>query len=87
MNYILRVLSGVACALVLSIAASMQQSPRLLVLNKEDATLAFVNAASGQVVGKVPTGEGPHELVVSTDGKLRSRATMGPVRRRATPSR
>ncbi|HET7619744.1 MAG TPA: YncE family protein [Vicinamibacterales bacterium] len=44
------------------------QSPALLVLNKEDATLAIVDPASGKVVGTVPTGEGPHEI--ATDGTL-----------------
>lgn len=43
-------------------------SPALLVLNKTEATLAVVDPASGQVVAKVATGEGPHEVV--TDGKL-----------------
>jgi YVTN family beta-propeller protein len=42
----------------------------LLVLNKVDATLAFVDPASQQVVARVPTGEGPHEVVVSSDGTL-----------------
>lgn len=44
------------------------QTSRLLVLNKEDATLAIVDPASGSVVGRVPVGQGPHELAVSTDG-------------------
>ena len=45
------------------------QSARLLVLNKEDATLAIVDPASGKTLGTVPVGQGPHELVTSTDGK------------------
>ena len=45
-------------------------SPALLVLNKEEATLAIVDAKSGKVVGRVPTGEGPHEVAASSDGKL-----------------
>jgi DNA-binding beta-propeller fold protein YncE len=40
------------------------------VLNKEDATLAIVDPVSGKVSGVVPTGEGPHEVEVSADGKL-----------------
>jgi YVTN family beta-propeller protein len=43
---------------------------QLLVLNKSDATLAFVDPASGKVAATVPTGEGPHEVEVSTDGRL-----------------
>jgi YVTN family beta-propeller protein len=45
------------------------QSARLLVLNKEDATLAIVDPASGKILGTVPVGQGPHEVVASTDGK------------------
>jgi YVTN family beta-propeller protein len=46
-----------------------QGSARLLVLNKEDATLVFVDPATGQIGGRVPVGQGPHELVASTDGR------------------
>jgi YVTN family beta-propeller protein len=45
------------------------QSPRLLVLNKEDATLVIVDPAAGKILGTVPVGQGPHELVASPDGK------------------
>jgi DNA-binding beta-propeller fold protein YncE len=43
---------------------------QLLVLNKSDAALAFVDPASGKIAATVPTGEGPHEVEVSTDGRL-----------------
>src|SRR5262245_34304182 len=49
----------------------------LLVLNKTDNTLAFVNPGSGQVTSRIPTGEGPHEVVVSTDGALAFVANYG----------
>jgi YVTN family beta-propeller protein len=58
--------------LVLAAAGSgslRAQGPRLVVLNKEDATLVTVDPANGKVLGRVPTGEGPHEVTVSTDGK------------------
>jgi YVTN family beta-propeller protein len=55
-----------ACALL--VIACAAPGATLLVLNKEDATLAIVDPASGKVLGTVPTGEGPHE--VATDGKL-----------------
>jgi DNA-binding beta-propeller fold protein YncE len=44
-------------------------SPALLVVNKE-GSLAIVDPASNAVVGTVRTGEGPHEVVASTDGRL-----------------
>jgi YVTN family beta-propeller protein len=55
-------------ALAALLAASLQ-ADTLLVLNKRDATLAFVDPASLKVVGKIATGEGPHEVAVSGDGK------------------
>jgi YVTN family beta-propeller protein len=57
--------------------AAAQSSGRLLVLNKEDATLAIVEASSGKILGTVPTGEGPHELVVSSDGKFAFASNYG----------
>ena len=42
-------------------------SPTLLVLNKTDATLAIVDPNTGKVTGRIPTGQGPHEVVV--DGR------------------
>src|SRR5262245_64854443 len=50
-------------------APAAAQSPRLVVLNKEDATLVTVDPATGKVLGRVPTGEGPHEVAVSADGR------------------
>ncbi len=45
-------------------------SPALLVLHKGENAMAIINPASGEVVGHVPTGQDPHELAVSDDGKL-----------------
>ncbi len=49
----------------------------LLVLNKADATLAFVDPTSLQVVQKIATGDGPHEVAVSADGKIAIVANYG----------
>lgn len=56
-------------ALVHSSVAAQAPGPRLVVLNKEDATLVTVDPASGKVLARVPTGEAPHEVAVSEDGK------------------
>ncbi len=45
-------------------------SALLLVLNKDEATLSFVTPADGKTIARVPTGDAPHEVVVSRDGKL-----------------
>jgi len=57
--------------LVLTSLSGAAQGPsgRLVVLNKEDATLVTVDPASGRVLGRVPTGEAPHEVAVSADGR------------------
>jgi DNA-binding beta-propeller fold protein YncE len=57
-------------ALFLLLASAAAAQSTLLVLNKEDATLAIVDPTSGKVLARVPTGEGPHEVTASTDGKL-----------------
>src|SRR5712691_2239324 len=49
----------------------------LLVLNKADSTLAFVDPASLQVLTKIPTGNAPHEVAVSTDGRVALVANYG----------
>ena len=52
------------------IKAQETPSPALLVLHKGENAMAIVDPASGKVVGRVPTGQDPHELAVSDDGKL-----------------
>lgn len=49
----------------------------LLVLNKADATLAFVDPATMTVVAKIATGNGPHEVAVTGDGKTAVVANYG----------
>lgn len=54
-------LSGVLCA-------QGTPSTSLLVLSKQDHTLAIVDASSLEVVAKVPVGNDPHEVIASADG-------------------
>jgi len=49
----------------------------LLVLNKADSNLAFVDPASLQVIARIPTGNAPHEVAVSTDGRIALVANYG----------
>jgi YVTN family beta-propeller protein len=44
-------------------------SATLLVLNKEDATLSFIDPATGMTTATIPTGNGPHEVEVTADGR------------------
>ncbi len=59
-------LAASLCAGPAAAAPAELPKPALLVVNKSEATLAIVNPATGQIVAKVATGEGPHE--VETDG-------------------
>jgi YVTN family beta-propeller protein len=62
---------------LLTVGVVMAQSPLLLVLEKEAASLAFVDPESGRVLGRVPVGESPHEIIASPDGKLAFVANYG----------
>src|SRR6516164_119496 len=53
----------------LRVLAQLTPSPALLALSKRDHTLAIVDPVSLKVVGKVPVGDDPHEVIASTDGK------------------
>ena len=74
MKRLLFVAVGVA---VLTTSAVGQRGGHLLVLNKEDAQLAIVEPDSGSVLARVPTGDQPHELVVSADGKYAFASNYG----------
>ncbi len=50
-------------------AKSQAAKPVLVALNKADATMAIVDPVSMKLIAKVPTGDGPHEVVMSVDGK------------------
>jgi DNA-binding beta-propeller fold protein YncE len=55
-------------------APLMGQSPdgrtgTLVVLNKSVATATFIDVASGETVATLPTGQGPHELAITSDGR------------------
>lgn len=49
----------------------------LLVLNKAQATVTFIDLASGDKVATLPTGQGPHELVISSDGRWAAATDYG----------
>src|ERR1043166_4864 len=49
----------------------------LLVLNKGDSNLAVVDPVKLQVIASVPTGNAPHEVAVSTDGRVALVANYG----------
>ncbi|HEX8287882.1 MAG TPA: YncE family protein [Pyrinomonadaceae bacterium] len=51
--------------------------PVLVALNKAEGSLAIIDPNDMKVLGKVPTGEGPHEVVLSADGRTAYVANYG----------
>lgn len=41
----------------------------LLVVNKSESTLSFIDPTTGEELARVPTGHAPHEVAVSPDGR------------------
>lgn len=52
-------------------------SPALLVLAKRDRTLAIVDPTTLKVVGRLPAGPDPHEVIASPDGKIAYMSNYG----------
>jgi Uncharacterized conserved protein len=52
-----------------SLLSAQIPSPALLVLEKNDKSMAIVDPGTLKIVGRVPAGEDPHEIVASDDGK------------------
>src|SRR5437868_10779575 len=65
-----RLLAAGLTAWCVNFAIAQAPSPALLVLNKEDRALAIVDPKTNTVAGRVSVGDSPHEIAVSTDGKL-----------------
>jgi YVTN family beta-propeller protein len=64
---------AVALVVLLSVAKlawAQTPSPALLVLEKSDRKMAIVDPATLKIVGRVPSGDDPHEIVTSDDGKV-----------------
>lgn len=69
-------LLGLLLTLVV-ISAPAQAKPVLVVLSKAESTLAIIDPATMKVTAKVPTGDSPHEVVISMDGKTAFVANYG----------
>jgi YVTN family beta-propeller protein len=61
-----------ACLLMLCVggaAVAAEPAGTLLVLNKSDDTVSLVDLETKEIRATLPTGDGPHEVAVSPDGK------------------
>ncbi|MFN7921672.1 MAG: YncE family protein [Bryobacteraceae bacterium] len=66
----LRTLSLTLCTCALLASAATTPSQSLLVLSKGDLTLSIVDPVTMQVIARMPSGQDPHEVIASADGKL-----------------
>src|SRR5580692_4908991 len=62
-------LALIACLALSCAAAEPTPKASLLVLSKQDHTLAIVDPADLHIVARIPVGDDPHEVVASSDGK------------------
>ena len=62
-----------ACGLSAT-TAELEQVPgltgTLIVTNKEPSTATIIDVATGRALATLPTGNGPHEVVLSKDGRI-----------------
>jgi len=54
---------------IFNLSCQAQSRGYLLALSKTDHTLSIVDPSSFEILGKVPVGADPHEVIASTDGK------------------
>jgi DNA-binding beta-propeller fold protein YncE len=62
-----------SCSAVIATAlllAPVAQGATLAVANKAEATVSLIDLDTGDVVATLPTGEGPHEIGISPDGRF-----------------
>jgi YVTN family beta-propeller protein len=63
-------ISVVLIVAVWSVKAAQISASMLLIANKSDDTVSFVDLASQKVLATTTTGRGPHEIAVSPQGRL-----------------
>ena len=69
--------TGAMCAQVEQPPEMAPSGPVLLIGNKGEDSLSFVDLTSGQELGRQPTGKAPHEIAVSPDGKTAAVVAYG----------
>jgi YVTN family beta-propeller protein len=63
--------------LLLAVPSGVARGEMLIVLNKSDHDAALVDPSTYEVIAKLPTGKGPHEVAVSPDGRWAFVANYG----------
>ena len=70
LRHILAALVLPAVTASLGLAQAPEVGGTLIVVNKGAASASIVDVTTGQILKTLPTGEGPHEVVVSADGSV-----------------
>jgi len=65
-------------AVVLYSLATVASAETLVVLNKSEHTVSLIDPRSGNTLAKLPVGRGPHEVIVSPDGRTAYVSNFGP---------
>ena len=56
--------------LCLAVSAGAQPTGTLIVTNKTPSTATIIDIAGNRILATLPTGAGPHEVAISSDGRL-----------------
>ncbi len=64
-----KIMLSVIFTMAVVIAGSVAYADTLVVLNKSGASASLIDLDTNEEVARVPTGDGPHEVAVSPDGK------------------
>lgn len=70
-------MSNLLVAFLATVAVAQSVKPVIVVTNKGDASMSIIDPVTMKATGKVPVGDGPHEVVLSTDGKTAYVANYG----------
>lgn len=65
----MRSILPILLALAAALPAEARAQDLLVVANKQAASATILDVASGRTLATLPTGDGPHEVAVSRDGK------------------
>lgn len=70
MRWMLAVAVAAGCSGVTGPVVAQDVTGTIIVTNKSVATASIIDVGSGRMLGTVPTGEGPHEVVMTADGSV-----------------
>ena len=65
-----RIISFLVVFALVAVFSTSGSAGTLVVANKSEATVSLVDTGSGEILATLPTGNGPHEVAVSPNGRL-----------------